>query len=168
MKKYDEIHSRSFEFELLVHNNGTCSASLVSVYLHFPNGLKLIDLDANEVDKIEYLPGPPVVPKNPLVSIFESCVNTSPFNPSVGLFHNAKNTRLFIEKTNSYNFEYPPIEEIVHYNYFSLGRFKIFFDSQEVIKSFHVECRIHCKEFLEPKNQQLCFKIKNQLQAQRV
>ena len=168
MKEYDEIHSRSFEFELLIHNNGTCAASLVSVYLHFPNGFKLIDLDSNEFNEIECQPGPPVVPKHPSVSILASSLNNlSSFNFPVDLFHKTKNTRPFIEKTNSYSFEYPPIEEIVHYNYFSLGRFKIFFDSQKTIKSFHVECKIHCKEFLGPKNQQLHFKIKKPVSASK-
>ena len=164
MKSYDENHHRSFEFKLFVNNIGTCSASSVSVKLHFPSGFKLIDLDCNEIDEIERLPTPPSIPEKPSAFPLLKQNTTSRFLSNVVLNKRIqsemKNTRPFIKRTNSYDFEYPPINEIVHHRWFSLGRFKIFFDSQEAIKNFHVECEIHCKEFSEPKSQQLNFKIK--------
>ena len=171
MRKYDEVHSRAFEFELLIDNNtGTHSASSVSIHLHFPDGFKLIDLDCDEVDEIEYPPEPPNPPEKPTNSLKKrgftindhsriSDVLSSAFRSQRR--HQLKNIRPTIKKVNSYVVQHPLIDKIMHCKHFSLGRFKVFFNSHEDIKSFQVDCTIHCEEFLKQKKQKLHFIIKD-------
>ena len=169
IQKYDEIHSRAFEFELLINNIGTCPASSVSVNLYFPDGFKLINLDHDTVDEIEHPPEPPDPPKKPttpFMNTVSAATNNNNFKSldyfstlSIPHRHRKTKNRLTIEKTDSYKLKHSPIDEIIHHNYFSLGRFKIFFNSHKDIKSFQVDCKIHCREFLEPKEQKLHFTI---------
>lgn len=171
IQKYDEIHSRAFEFKLLINNIGTCPASSVSVDLYFPNGFKLIDLDRDTVDEIEHPPEPPDPPKKPtppFVSAMSAATNNNfksfDYFSTLSIprrHHKTQNIRPTIEKINSYKFKHPSVDEIIHHNYFSLGRFKIFFDSHKDIKSFQVNCKVHCREFLKPEEQKLHFIIKN-------
>lgn len=159
IQEYDKIHSRSFEFKLLIDNNGTCPASSVSVKLRFPDGFKLIDLDCSEIDEIEHLPKPPVIPEQPS-SIFESPTNKSspPFIPRKNLqLQEQNNIRPLIKKvTDGYIFTYS-IKEIIHFKDSSMGRFKIFFDSCDKIKKFNVDCELQCKELLKPEQHTIHF-----------
>lgn len=159
MQKYDKIHSRSFEFKLLIDNSGTCSASSVSVKLQFPDGFKLIDLDCNEIDKIERPPTPPIIPEQP-VSIFGDHKQNN-FSPLVTFHRNQlhkKNTRPLVERLNGggYIFTYLK-EKLRHCDCFSMGRLKIFFDSYDTVQSFNVDCELHCDEFPQPEQHKIHF-----------
>lgn len=166
--KYEELHSRSFEFELKIRNTGTYPASKVSVYMHFPDGFKLIDmsLDEDEIDEIENYPCSPRIPeleKNNLQALL-SGENLFPHNhlvlnrPSMYSFEKDL-PRPTIKRTNSYDFDFELDEDLMHHKDFSLGKFKIFYDTPFSIKSFSVDCSIHCKEFSAPLEHQLHFVV---------
>lgn len=138
---------RSFELKIKISNLGSVPAEDVDIWLHFPDGFKVLDGTENIVERIEkptppsemYSSGIGTIPHSILGSRFPDYSN---FNPpsNVG--------SLNIKKSNSYEVN-SSIIKIKHNQFEILDPIKILFYPDDEVKGFNIEYKIDIGNYPE-------------------
>lgn len=157
--------SLSFQFDLSISNVGTCPAEDVGVWLHFPDGFILCNVDDLEEEVGEELIEP-VRPPEPrsVVELFRSnaflgASGSHLFSNYPATFNDISiRSRATVKRTNSYEVERDFIK-VKHGVSESFSTLVVLFESFEQVKSFSAEYRITVGNLPEAVTGQLNFVI---------
>jgi len=144
----EKFKSRAIELVIWLVNDGTAPAEDIDIFLHFPNGLTV--LEAEDLPESPGVPKPPVEPRTALQML------TEPFTrmveiPYVGSFASGRIapppnvSAPSIERTDSYDVSFHVLKA-KHNLRESLEPLYAVFDSFEEARSFHIEYHIYAAD----------------------
>jgi rRNA-processing protein FCF1 len=151
--EFDETIKNIFCINLILINEGTAPGISIDVFLHFPDGLKILSGTdfPNKPQKPEVPDGPFTVSEiayRERMSILKS-INVLPnFSNSVLDYIKPENNQI-IKKINGHDVHYK-IEELKHTLSLPLGSLFFLFNNREVIKSFSFSYKIITNNYHEP------------------
>ena len=146
-KAYNYIvsESLSFELNLELQNAGTCPATDISIYVHFPDGFALSD----KRSKAPKPPEPPYRPKSQFdYNVMKQTALPTPSFSNLNFKEPpapAEAGKPFIKKTNSYEVKFE-VPRLKHSFGLSLDKLILQYSSVEDLKNFKIEYRLHLEE----------------------
>jgi hypothetical protein len=151
---YEQTQLRTVPIKLLLENVGKAPAEDIDVWLHFPDGFKL--LREHELSQIPKIPTPPQKPEpggyqgllggqfNSIPNVSDSLLHRSIFDRDLSriLSNDPPRYSLSIKKTNSYEVNYWA-QDLKHRNYLEFERLYLIFEEiNEPHTAFEVQYSI--------------------------
>lgn len=140
--------SLSFQFDLSISNIGTCPAEDVGVWLHFPDGFALCDVEdlEEEIGKEVIEPVRPPEPRSAIELFQSGALFWAPAPHLLSTYSNSFDplsalSRVTVKRTNSYEVERNFIK-VKHGVSEPFATLVVLFESFEQVKSFSAEYRI--------------------------
>ncbi|MGE9312241.1 hypothetical protein ACLOAU_11360 [Niabella sp. CJ426] len=164
---WERFVSLSFAIELMISNIGTAPASDIDIWMHFPNGFKLI----NENDFPEK-PNPPKTPYKPkskfdfdnsALSSFSQRSFLSLGRPQSAPYINPNKPD--IRETNSCEVKIP-LKSLKHYHSFTIDPLIVVFEALESISNFQIDYRIIVGNLPHPLDGKLNVKVSQHLKKE--
>ncbi|MGE9310140.1 PIN domain-containing protein [Niabella sp. CJ426] len=160
---YERFISLSFPVELILSNVGTAPANDIDIWLHFPDGFKLI----NEGDR----PAEPQPPRPPYRPKHRFDMEGSPFFPGNFRFPSERrypelpslnSDKPNIRQTNSYEVTIQ-INSLKHYQLYNIDPLIVVFEGPEQISNFAIDYRVVIGNLPQPVSGKLHVKVSSGL-----
>jgi hypothetical protein len=145
---YENMNRRTIRLNILLANEGTMPAEDIDVYMHFPDGFRL--LEENDLPPSPRPPAQPTPPMTEFEKLSASMRNLSVYNfPSLGSSYGHTTTSApppnvsspHIKRTNSYDVQFH-IQRVKHNMQVNFDTLFIIFNSYEESSSFSIEYQI--------------------------
>lgn len=141
---FENLKRRTVELAILLANDGTAPAEDIDVFMHFPDGFRLVE--GRELPRPPQPPEPPVQPRTAMEMFMEPCLRpveiplrrsyySGPIAPPPNV------SAPSIKRVGSYHVSFR-VQGVKHHLQESLGPLYVVFDSFEGASSFQIDYRI--------------------------